>query len=57
VEQIAVFAPAARIAEDDLDVSCERKDRKLIGRRMAMLSGLVGTRVSVSSGRGSGRCD
>jgi hypothetical protein len=52
-----MFAPAARIAEDYLDVSCKRKYRKLIGRRMAMLSGLVGTRVSVPSGRGSARCD
>jgi hypothetical protein len=43
-----MFAPTARVAEDDLDVACKREDRELIWRCVTMLPGLA--RVSVSSG-------
>lgn len=57
MQQVAVFASAARVAEDDLDIASERKYRELVLRRVTMLSGLMVARVSVSSSRGSARCD
>ena len=52
-----MFAPAARVAEDDLDIAGEREDRELVRRRVSMLAGLMVARVSVSSRCGPARCD